>query len=155
MKFRTTTKTRFTIIGILSLLMLALMVPATASADALTICPEKIVLNAKGQFEDVQAVIRMAMTSGYTLSDYNVTLSFDGVVVSEAYFMRYCYIDDNFLASFDRPALQANPTVIAMENSFVGATVEGWYEATNSDGESYRHDFSYTTMVQIVDPDKK
>ena len=49
----------------------------------------------------------------------------------------------------------ANPVVIEMAGSIVGATVESWYEAVNGDGESYTHNFSYTDMVEILDPDKK
>ena len=121
----------------------------------MTISPHKIILNAKGQFDNVQAVIRIAMQPGYYLSDYQVTLLFNNIPVSEAYDLRYCYIDDNFLASFDRTALQANPVVIDMAGLTVIATVSGWFEAESSDGDSYVHTFSCTDMVEIIDPDKK
>jgi hypothetical protein len=125
---------------------------SVAFAEVLTMSPHKIVLNAQGQFEDVQAVIRMPMQAGYTLSDYQVTLSFNGIPIIQAFNMRYCYIDDNFLASFDRMAVQNHPTVIGMANTMVTATVAGWYSAVNSDGNSYTHDFSWTDDVEIVAP---
>ena len=125
---------------------------SVAFAEVLTMSPHKIVLNAQGKFEDVQAVIRMPMQAGYTLSDYQVTLSFNGIPIIQAFNMRYCYIDDNFLASFDRTAIQNHPTVIGMANTTVIATVAGWYSAVNADGLSYTHDFSWTDDVEIVDP---
>ena len=142
------------------LVMTALLLPqgqSCANADAalvsITISPHKLVLKAKGQFEDVQAVIRMAMPSGYRLSDFAVGLSFDGVLVSEAYAMRYCPVDDNFLASFDRHALQENPEVIAMAGSVVRAKVEGWYEAVSADGTTaIRRAFLGYDDVEIVLP---
>ena len=127
--------------------------PSISLAEDMTVGPHKIVLNAKGNFEDVQAVIRMPMTPGYVLADWQVTMSFNSILVSEAYAFRYCPIDDNFLASFDRTALQANPDVIAMANTTVVATVEGWYTGVASDGDSYTHEFFCTELVEIVDPD--
>ena len=129
--------------------------PSISLAEDMTVCPHKIVLNAKGNFEDLQAVIRMPMQPGYILADWQVTMSFNSIPVSEAFAFRYCPIDDNFLASFDRTALQANADVIAMANSTVVATVEGWYTGVASDGSSYTHEFTCTELVEIVDPDVK
>jgi hypothetical protein len=129
-------------------------VSSVARAEVLTMSPHKIVLNAQGQFEDVQAVIRMPMQPGYSLADYQVTLSFNGIPIIQAFNMRYCYIDDNFLTSFDRTSIQNHPDVMAMANTTVTATVAGWYTAVAADGSSYTHDFSYTDTVEIVAPGK-
>ena len=129
--------------------------PLTASAGVLTMSPHRIVLNAQGDFPDMQAVIRQSMPGGYTLGDYRVILSVEGTEVSEAFNLRYCYIDDNFLASFDRTAFQLHPAVIALANAGpVQARVEGWYEATNADGDVYRGTFDCTSRIEIVDPKK-
>ena len=129
--------------------------PSISLAEDMTVCPHKIVLNAKGNSESVQTVIRMPMKPGFVLNDWHVTLSFNSTLISEAYAFRYCPIDDNFLASFDRAALLANPDVIALANSTAVATVEGWYTGVASNGDSYTHEFTCTELVEIVDPDVK
>jgi len=146
---------RMTIASLLAVMLILVMAPTQASCDEMTMSPFKIILNAQGQFEDVQAVIRIPLQAGYSLTDYQVTLKFNDIPVSEAFDFRYCYIDDNFLASFDRTALQANPTVIELANTVVVATVEGWFEGTAADGATYTQDFSCTDQVEILDPDKK
>ncbi|MBU0984128.1 MAG: hypothetical protein KKA42_09685, partial [candidate division Zixibacteria bacterium] len=83
---------------------------------------------------------------------YQVSLRFNDISVAEAFDLRYCYIDDNFLASFDRVALQANPDVMAMANTTVTATVEGWFEAVSADGSRYRQEFSCVDAVEIAAP---
>ena len=135
--------------------MLVIAGPLTVRADEMTMSPHRIILNAQGQFENVQAVIRIPLKSGYVLADYDVTLSFDGIAISDAYEFRYCYIDDNFLASFERTPIQVNPVVIAMAGETVCATVEGWFSATSADGTSYTQTFSCNDLVDIVDPDKR
>ena len=102
MSIRKFNKTRDAITILLALAVLFIIAAPTVShGEEMTMSPFKIVLNAKGQFEDMQAVIRMSMKSGYTLADYQVGLAFNGVPVAEAISFRYCYIDDNFLAGFD------------------------------------------------------
>jgi hypothetical protein len=87
----------------------------------MTMSPSKIVLNVpvKGVYQDVQAVIRQPMEAGYILLTDNDTFSMslsleclgiDGdtywEVGPEAFALRYCYVDDNFLVSFDRLEVQ-------------------------------------------------
>ena len=146
---------RMTAAGLIAVVLLLAMAPTQAFCDEMTMSPHKIILNARGQFEDVQAVIRIPLQAGYYLTDYRVTLRFNDIPVSEAFDFRYCYNDDNFLASFDRTALQADPAVIAMANTVVTATVEGWFEAAADDGSVYTQDFSCNDQVEILDPDKK
>lgn len=140
-------------VAVLTALIMA--IPITVHAEAMTMSPHKIVLNAQGQFEDVQAVISMPLAAGYTLADYQVTLMFNSIPVSDAFDFRYCYADANFLASFDRAGIQSNPEVIAMANTTVTAVVEGWFTAVASDGSSYTKAFSCSDAVEIVDPKKK
>jgi len=123
--------------------------------ESITVAPFKINIKAQGQFEDVLVVIRMPLASGYSLADYDVRMKFDGIEVSQAYAFRYCPIDDNFLASFDRMELQQNPDVIAMAGQTVTAVVEGWYTAISADGQTtIRKEFSGIDLVEILNPGK-
>jgi len=140
--------------GLLFIVAALIVSPSVSFGEVMTMSPHKISLNAVGQFDDVQAVIRMSMKSGYVLADYSVILKFNDVPVSEAYDFSYCYIDANFLASFDRTALQANPDVTALAGQTVTATVEGWFSAENDLGESYTQSFSFNDRVEILDPEK-
>ena len=125
-------------------------------AISMTFCPFKIVLNAKGAAQDFQAVLRMALPAGYgTVADYDVTLKVNDEEVAKAFAFRYCYIDDNFLASFDRKEVLEHPVIQGLANTQATATVEGYYVAVNSEGDEITINFSASTMVQIVDPEKK
>ena len=131
--------------------------PDRAYGDvSVTISPHKIVLNAEGKFEDLQAVIRIPVPSGHILrDDFSVTLSLDGTQVAQAFDLRYCYVDDNFLASFDRTAIQQNPTVIDLAGQVVDGRVEGWFLTDDPEGNLCVNDFSGTDRVEIVGPGKK
>jgi hypothetical protein len=119
-------------------------------AETITMAPHKIILNAQGQSDDFQAVINMSMLGGYSLSDYEVSLSFDGQFIALAESFRYCPIDDNFLAGFDREEVLNNPVVISMAGGMVDATVAGWFTAVNAEGDSYTREFSGTDKVEIL-----
>ena len=148
-------KLHLVIVGIAVLLFAITGITEKLQSESVTMAPFKIVLNAQGIDQDVQANISMVLASGYMLDEYEVNLSFDGIQVSQAFDFRYCYIDDIFIASFDRADLQENPVVIGMANTVVTATVDGWFTAVNSDGESYKREFSGTDTVEIVKPGKK
>ena len=137
--------------------LLLLLCAAAASADVSTmIAPHKLVLNAKGQSQDIQAVLRMTLGSGYVLASYDVGLEIGGVTVAQAFDFRYCYVDDNFLASFDRLSVQEHPVVVALAGSTVSATVRGSYVAVNvNDGTSVTRTFVGRDDMEIVDPDRK
>ncbi|MBN2139330.1 MAG: hypothetical protein JW720_16120 [Sedimentisphaerales bacterium] len=122
-------------------------------AESITVSPHQLILNAKGQYEDVQVVIRKPLPGGYSLTDFNVALFFDEIEVARAYALRYCPIDDNFLASFDRTALQNSETVQAMAGTEVTARVEGEYWAENSQGAILYDTFAGEDDVAIVDQD--
>lgn len=130
------------------------LVTAPTSATAMTMSPHMLVLNSVGSSEDVQAIIPLVITSGYTFTSGEATLRFDGVEVATTVSMRYCYIDDNLIVSFDKTALLQNPDVIAMAGMIVTAEVEGSFTATDGDGNTYTQDFSGTDEVEIVAPGK-
>lgn len=143
----------YLLVGCVAVLLFA---QGISHAISMTFCPFKIVLNATGAAADFQAVLRMSLPAGYsTVSSYDVTLKVNDQEVAEAIGFRYCYIDDNFLASFDRQEVLQSPVIQALANSLATATVEGSYVATNADGEEITVSFSASTTVEIVDPKKK
>lgn len=132
-----------------------LLIGQTAAlAESITVAPYKIILNAKGQFEDLQVVVRMPIPAGYQVTDTVASLYFDGIEVSQAFAAVYCYIDDNLLVSFNRTELQANPDVVSMANSVVQAEIVGYVVLTNADGDEIQQYFSGTAPVEILKPGK-
>ncbi len=126
----------------------------TALAESITIAPYRIILNAKGQFEDLHVVVRMPIPAGYQVTDTVASLYFNGIEVSQAFAAVYCYIDDNLLVSFDRTELQANPDVVSMANSVVQAEIVGYVVLTNADGDEIQQNFSGIAPVEILKPGK-
>ena len=137
-----------------ALLIVCVLLPATLLGQTMTMSPHKIVLNAVGASEDVQAVIGMWLPSGYAITDFQITLTFGDQVVAEAASVAYCAIDDNLLVGFDKDQLLANPLVIAMAGTTVTATVEGTLELTAADGTIYTRDFAAFDYVEILAPGK-
>ncbi len=121
-----------------------------AEGDIVNINPHKIVLNAQGQSDDIQANIPMVLPSA-SIEKFYVTLSFDGAKVAEAESARYCVIDDMLIIGFDREELQDNQVVQDMANTTVTATVSG--RVTDNSGVTT--EFSGSDTVEIVKPGKK
>jgi hypothetical protein len=132
---------------------------SSAAQDAETVslrmAPHMIVLNAQGQSESFQGLLPMSLEAGYSLDEYEVLLSLDGIAVAWAYDFRYCYIDDIFLASFDRTGVLEHPVTAELAGGVVTATVSGWYTATSSDGDSLIRYFTGSDDVEIVAPKRK
>lgn len=134
---------------------LAIFLGAAGSiyAESVNICPHKIILNAEGNYDDVQAIIHMVLPSS-NIVDFDVVLRFNGVDVATAESAFYCAIDDNLIVGFDRKELQDNPDVIALAGQPVTATVEG--SVTVFDGVTLTtREFSGTDPVQILKPGQK
>ena len=122
--------------------------------DIVNINPHKIVLNAEGAADDVQANIPMVLP-GARIVDFDVTLEFNDIPVAQAESARYCVIDDILIIGFDRTDLQNHPAVQGMANSTVTAAVDGYVTVKNSVGDETTRFFSGTDMVEIVKPGKK
>lgn len=118
-------------------------------AETVNINPHKIVLNAEGAADNVQANVHIVLPSAW-IEHFDVTLSFNGTVVAQAESARYCLIDDILIIGFDRTDLQNNPDVQHMANSTVTAKVDGYVTV-----EGFETPFSGTDMVEIVKPGKK
>jgi hypothetical protein len=133
-----------------------LMAVASGMCVAVTvnINPHKIVLNAEGKADDVQANIPIVLASA-SITKFDVTLSFDDIEVAKAESARYCLIDNMLIIGFDRTELQDNPDVQNMANSTVTAKVEGSVTVKNADGKTETTEFSGSDKVKIVAPGKK
>lgn len=123
-------------------------------AETVNINPHKIVLNAQGASDDVQANVHIILP-GAKIVDFDVTLTFDGIDVAEAESAFYCILDDILIVGFDRTELQDNPDVQAMANTTVTATVDGTVTVINSDGDEITTSFGGSDLVEIVAPGKK
>jgi len=122
-------------------------------SETVNVNPHRIVLNAQGASDDVQANVRIFLP-GAPVLDFAVTLAFDGVVVAEAESAYYCVLDDILLVGFDRTTLQNNPDVKALANTTVTATVEGtvWVDVA---GVLTPVSFSGSDTVEILAPGAK
>ena len=134
--------------------LLVAVVSVVCLAETVNINPHKIVLNAEGKADDVQANIPIVLASALIV-DFDVTLSFDGTEVAEAESARYCLIDDMLIIGFDRDSLQDNQDVQDMANTTVEATVEGYVIVEIAGGVQIETCFSGSDMVEIVKPGKK
>ena len=147
---------------LLASVLLVAAVSVVCLAETVNINPHKIVLNAEGKADDVQANIPMVLP-GARIVDFYVTLSFDdddgvddAIVVAEAESAFYCLIDDMLIIGFDREELQNNEDVQDMANTTVEATVVGYVTVIKADGGETTRFFSGTdTTVEIVKPGKK
>ena len=146
-------KRRILVFCALATLIVALSGTAFVLAEPVKMAPHKVVLNAEGNSDDVQAIVRMVLPSA-NIVDYDVDLSLDGVFVAKAESAFYCLIDDNLIVGFDRQDLQDNPDVIALAGQTVTATVAGWVEVS-VDGTVVRRDFAGSDLLEIVKPGRK
>ena len=139
-------------------ILLVVVACGVCLAETVNINPHKIVLNAQGTSDDVQANVSIILP-GARVVDFEVTLAFDDgdgdIVVAEAESAFYCVVDDILIVGFDRTDLQNNPDVQAMANKTVTATVDGSVTVVNVDGVEITTSFSGSDLVEIVAPGKK
>ena len=139
---------------VLAGVLLVVIASGVCLAEIVNINPHKIVLNADGAADDIQANVRIILP-GALVVDFDVTLSLDGTSVAEAESAFYCVVDDILIIGFDRASLQSNPDVQALANKTVTATVTGNVTVKNADGMETKVSFSGSDMVEIVAPGKK
>ncbi len=121
--------------------------------ETMQISPYMINLQSRGASESIRAIIGLSFEAGYALSDYQFTLSFNGVDVIDAYDCYYCYIDDNLIISFDKRDVIESPVTQALEDSEAVAAVNGFYRVSNGENE-YDTWLSTVAMVEIVSPSR-
>ncbi len=171
-----TTK-NFPVYLIISMLALSLLSQSsyTDETNPVTMSPHKIILNAKGFLtngisQDIQAVIGGTMPDGYSIvkAESEVTLQFtnsDGFSSDEflAEDLRYCYIDNNYLATFNRQEIQESLQDSLKDEDLasltVTATIGGYCIVTkpdeDEDKDKIQINFNGSDSVEIIDPDKK
>ena len=120
--------------------------------ESMVMSPHKIILNAKleGENQDIQAVIGMHLPEGYVIDGFDISLFFDDIEIAEAVSVRYCWLDDNLLVTFDREEIQTNPDVVALAGKTVTARVEGTLSPNSDPVEVFGLD-----SVTILKPGKK
>jgi len=129
-------------------LILVLLVGGTCWADTVNINPYRIVLNADGQFDDVQANVPIYLPSG-SVDYYDAELVIENgdcrvsVFAVSAY---YCLIDHMLIIGFDRAELQDDLDEQDMGTTTAKATVYGTVNGIS---------FSGSDTVEIVAPGKK
>ena len=131
-----------------------MLVAGLCWAETVNVNPHKIVLNAKGASDDVQANVRIVLP-GAPVVGFDVTLKFNDVPVAKAESAYYCVLDDILIIGFDRTELQDNPDVQDMANTTVTATVVGSVIVRNAAGDDTEVDFSGSDAVEIVAPGAK
>lgn len=135
-------------IGLLAALTAMFSGPGTSLGDEhVSISPHKIVL--KGKAPDVKAIVRLDLPSP-DITDFEVTLSFDGIEVAYAESVFYCVVHENLIISFDRRELLDNLDVIDLAGQKVVATVTGYVEV-----EGNNFDFTGTDVVKIFKPGRR
>ena len=139
---------------VLACVLLVVVACGVCLAETVNINPHKIVLNAQGASDDVQANVHIILDGAWVV-DFDVTLALDGIDVAEAESAFYCVLDDILIVGFDRTTLQNNPDVQDMANKTVTATVTGTVTVENADGEEITTSFSGSDLVEIVAPGKK
>jgi len=139
---------------VLACVLLIVMVCGVGLAETVNINPHKIVLNAQGASDDVQANVHIVL-AGARVVDFDVTLALNGTVVAEAESAFYCVVDDILIVGFDRTSLQDNPDVQDLANQTVTATVIGTVTVENAAGDQTTVGFSGSDTVEIVAPSKK
>ncbi len=139
---------------VLACILLVVVACGVCLAETVNINPHKIVLNAQGASDDVQANVHIIL-DGVWVVDFDVTLTLDGIVVAEAESAFYCVLDDILIVGFDRTTLQNNPDVQALANKTVMATVTGTVTVENADGEETTTSFSGSDLVEIAAPANK
>ena len=125
--------------------------------ESVNIAPHRIILNAKceGAEQDIQAIISIVLSSS-RITDFEVTLWLGDIEIVKAQGLRYCIIDYNLLASFDRQVIQDHPDVINQANQgSVKFTVDGWVTVSDSDGGTMTTEFNGNDLVEILAPGKQ
>ena len=80
--------------------------PEQCFADTVNISPHRIVLSADGSSDDIQARIPMNLSPGYSITDFEASLRFDGnseVISSSGFY--YCPVDNVLHVYFNRDAV--------------------------------------------------
>jgi hypothetical protein len=116
------------------------------------ISPHKIVLNAEGNSESIQAIVNMP---GSRVVSCEIDLLFNNTVVASTTSARYCFDHDNLLVYFNREAIIASDVVRDMAGRTVEATIEGFVIFEGGATVHFTAENTGTDTVEIVAPGNK
>lgn len=140
----------------LLVLFMTFLFGASTFGQSMNVAPHKWILNAQGNALDVLAIYGGSMPAGGVISDFHVILQLDGVDVASAIDFEYCYVDNNYIAHFDKTALFSHPWVQSLAGTTVTAALVGSYEVTLPDGSIMAFMVPVLAdVVEIVKPGKK
>lgn len=139
--------------NVLACVLLIVIAGGVGMAEPVNINPHKIVLNANGASDDVQANVAIHLPGAFVACE--ATLALNGVYVAASESAFYCVLDNMLIVGFDRTDLQNNPDVKALANQTVTATVSGDVTVKNGDGVETTVKFGGSDTVEIVAPGKK
>jgi len=124
--------------------------PGQILSDTVNISPFKIILNADGNSDDIQARIPMALPAG-EITDFEAYLLFgdaDEMLVTDEFY--YCAVDNILHVYFERSAVLKYLKENNIEGSNVIAQVWGGFFV----GDLYV-DFAGSDSVIVLDPDRR
>ena len=141
-------------IVVVGLVAALLAVPGVVSAEnRVKIAPHRIVLNAKGQSDGIDAIVGIWLPSS-AITEYEAILYLvveddpdNPIPIASVVAVRYCAVDDNLFVTFDREEIQNNPYIIAC----AGQTVRFWVDGSVTVGGDV-YEFSGGDEVDIHDP---
>lgn len=128
-----------------------------SQAQTMTVAPHNWILNAQGNAIDVLTIYGGAMPAGGVITGHNVTLQLEGQTVSTAMDFEYCYVDQNYIAHFEKSNLFQHPVVVSLAgNTGLSVSISGTYILSFPDGSSQTYYVPLLTgTVDIQKPGKK
>lgn len=114
------------------------------------ISPFKIILNADGSSDDIQAKIPMALPAGGSITEFGATLRFNGEdeeIPTESFY--YCAVDDILHVYFNRKAVLEYLNFYEIQDKVVAEVWVGFF-----DGYEYV-EFEGDDIVEVLDPDQR
>jgi hypothetical protein len=127
-----------------------------ASGQGMTAAPSTIILNANGNTLDFKAIWSGYLASGSIFVSHDIQLYVNGVWISDAYHLTYCWIDARFTATFDRYTLLNDPYVQSLANSGpVTAMISGTYTVSNAGTITQFTIAPHSAPIEIVQPTGK
>ena len=133
-------------------MVLFLLLSSPVFASIVQFSPDQIVLNAIGQQDDLLVIVRKSMPAGYSIDSFQISLAFNDTQITDAYALRYCYVDENYLVSFDWDEVINNPEITAFIGQTVTGSISGTVTIVNGEGETLIETLEGDDNVQIMDP---
>ncbi len=136
---------------------------ASAAADPMSICPDKIILNAEcvGASQDIQAIFfGVPLDIYHRINNLNAEFYFvvegEEKLVEETSSFHYCWDDDNLLISFNRSAIQEYAKANGMTDGTWEVIVKCTFDVVDLDGYLIEtRSLEGADQVEILSPGNK